>query len=317
MGKKLDQTLAVLNGLLGDYLARTGNGLATETACYRAGRLVTLDAAGIAAAYPEPTSRVVVLVHGVMSTETIWRFADGSDYGSLLASELGYTPIYVRYNSGLAIADSGAQLASTLEQLVQAYPRPIEELLLIGYSMGGLLLRGACHVAQAHDHAWLGLVRRAIYVGTPHLGAPAERVGRVVADILRVIDDPYTRLVADISDLRSSGIKDLGHGHLRHEDRALKRSLLTLRDPQHPLPLLPAIAHYLIAGTLAVDPLLAFLFGDSLVSVVSATYATDAALADQLVARERIKVFPGLSHIALAHHADVYAQIKSWSQPTP
>ena len=30
MGRKLDSTLAVLNGLVGDHLARTQNGLATE-----------------------------------------------------------------------------------------------------------------------------------------------------------------------------------------------------------------------------------------------------------------------------------------------
>ena len=38
MGNKLDRALAVLNGLVGDYLARTNNGLATEMACYRDGR---------------------------------------------------------------------------------------------------------------------------------------------------------------------------------------------------------------------------------------------------------------------------------------
>src|SRR6185436_16834441 len=95
-----------------------------------------------------------------------------------------------------------------------------EELILIGYSMGGLLVRGACHVAALRQLAWLPRVKTAIYVGTPHLGAPAERVGRLVAKLLQAIPDPYTRLVGSLSDLRSAGVKNLGDADLRHEDRA-------------------------------------------------------------------------------------------------
>jgi hypothetical protein len=280
MGTKLDQTLAVLNGLVGDYLARTGNGLATDMACYRAGRAIALD---------------------------------DSDYGSLLARDLGFTPLYVRYNSGRAIADNGAQLASLLEALVAAYPREIEELLPIGYSMGGLLIRSACHAAEAAGQRWLGRVRRAIYVGTPHLGAPAERIGRTVARILQAVDDPYTRLVADIADLRSSGLKDLGDADLRHADRARQRSLAWFRDPRQPLPLLAAIRHHLIAGAIA-DPRLRFLFGDALVPVASATHGAIAAAAYELLPEKRVKVLSGMSHLALAHDPDVYAQIKAWCQ---
>jgi pimeloyl-ACP methyl ester carboxylesterase len=314
MGRKLDQTLAVLNGLVGDYLSRTDNGLATPMACWRGGRCVGLDAAGLAAAYPDAGPRVVVLVHGLMNTEACWRFAaSDDDYGSLLARDLGFTPVYVRYNSGLPIADNGAALARLLDQLVRAYPVPIEELLLVGYSMGGLLLRSACHVAAREQLAWLPLVRRAIYVGTPHLGAPAERVGRVAAGVLRAIRDPYTRLVADIGDLRSAGMKDLGHADLRHEDR-VPRSLRVLREPGHPLPLLPSIAHHLIAGTIAVDPRLGMLFGDAMVSVVSATFDAAAETARELVPGHRIKILRGIGHVALSRHADVYAQIKAWCE---
>src|SRR3954467_9613599 len=161
MGTKLDRTLAVLNGLLGDYLARTENGLATEMACHRDGSRVALDAHGIAASYPSLTPRAVVLVHGVMCDESVFRLQDGSDYGTLLARDLGYTPFYVRYNSGLAIADAGVELARLLDRLAAEYPIALDQLLLVGYSMGGLLVRRACHVAAlAGGSAWLSRVRR-------------------------------------------------------------------------------------------------------------------------------------------------------------
>jgi pimeloyl-ACP methyl ester carboxylesterase len=316
MGDKLDQTLAVLNGLVGDYLERGGNGLRTHMGCYHRGLPVVLDRAGLARAYPDATGRVALFVHGVMCTETIWRFPDGSDYGQKLQAELGITPVYVRYNSGLPIADNGAALAACLQQLVDAYPVPLEELILIGYSMGGLLVRSACHVASLQGLSWLEHVRRALYVGTPHLGTPAERLGRVVARVLRAIPDPYTRLVGEIGDLRSAGIKDLGDADLRHEDRAAVSGRLSLRDPRHPVALLPGIRHALVAGTLSDDPTnLAAFFGDSIVPVTSATAYVNSGETSPLDPRD-VKVLPGRSHLDLPHDAEVYDFIRKFCEHT-
>lgn len=308
MGKNLEQTLAVLNGLVGNYLARTHNGLATEmTFCGRAGPLRP-DAAGLSAAFPEPSARVVVFVHGLMTTERIWQMPDGTDYGSLLERDLGWSAAYVRYNSGLPISDNGARLSVLLQQLRAAYPKPIEELVLIGYSMGGLVIRAACHECAARDHGWLARVRRIIYVGTPHLGAPAERLGKLTSGILRAIPNAYTRLIADVSDLRSEGIQDLGHATLREQDRAIVASPWDLRDMRHPVPLLPDIEHHLIAGSLWGDARLALLFGDAIVPVASATYR---GVAEDVLPPERVHVLPGVSHVALSHHPAVYERIKA------
>ena len=310
MSKSLDATLAILNGLVGDYLHRENNGLATDMAFFQRDRALALEPSALARSHPEATGRVVVLVHGVMTTENVWLQPDGSDYGKSLASDAGFTPFYLRYNTGLAIADNGAGLARLLGELLRAYPRPVDELLLLGYSMGGLVVRSACHFASAQSDAWLSLVKRAVYVGTPHLGAPGERVGRVVAKVLAAIDDPYTKLIADIGNLRSSGIKDLGNADLRHEDRQDQGERLSLLDARHPVPLLPGISHYLIAGSLAQKPLAA-LFGDSVVPVSSATWHS------ALLPEQHVKLLPGLSHVALAHSPDVYERIKAWCEEPP
>jgi triacylglycerol lipase len=224
MGKKLEASLAILNGAIGDYLARTGNGLATTMQLVDA-----VDGQPVAPSGAPPASgevrsgapvRVAVFVHGLMCTESIWEMADGTDYGARLARDLGYTPLYLRYNSGRAIAANGANLADALEALVAGYPVQIDEIVLIGHSMGGLVVRSACHAARMSGHLWLARVGRAIYLGTPHLGAPLERVGRVISSVLRAVDDPYTRLIAEIADLRSDGVKDLGDAALRHYRRS-------------------------------------------------------------------------------------------------
>ena len=312
MGKKLEASLAILNGAIGDYLSRTGNGLATEMSLLaRVGDDVPLilERAPLAKVVRAPSRKIALFAHGLMVTEAIWEMSDGSDYGSRLASDLGYTPLYLRYNTGLAIADNGAHLSRMLDALVAAYPGGIEEIVPIGYSMGGLVVRSACHVARLSGSSWLPRVHRAIYLGTPHLGSPFERAGRVVTKVLRAIDDPYTQLVGQIADLRSSGLKDLGNADLRHEDRGQQGP--RLRDAQHPVPLLPDIQHYLAAGSLSTDPWLATLFGDAIVPVGSATAGLVDATKDVLPP-DHVKIFHGLSHLMMSRDPQVYDAVRGW-----
>jgi len=314
VGRGLETALAVLNGLVGDHLARSGNGLVTPMELMRGGQPLVLERDALAAALPDATPRVVVLVHGLMSTEAIWEFPDGGDYGAYLARDEGFTPLYVRYNSGLPIAENGATLARLLDRLVAVYPVPIEEILLLGYSMGGLVVRSACHEARLHPGAFLPLVRRAIYVGTPHLGAPYERLGRTVSTILHAINDPYTRLIGDIADLRSAGLQDLGDADLRHEDRERRPAGIRLGDWRHPVPLLPEVQHHLIAGSLSDAPLLRTLFGDALVPVPSAlAHGATAHDQDGSAPPTPVRVLPGRSHTDLAHDLEVYEQIRAWA----
>ncbi|MGE0708380.1 MAG: esterase/lipase family protein [Planctomycetota bacterium] len=313
MGAKLEFAVAILNGLVGDYLEREGNGLATEMGLYRELRRVEPERADLARAYPDATPRVALFVHGVCCAETIWRFPDGDDYGRRLARERGITPLYLRYNSGRSIAENGRDLADLLQRVSEAYPLALERLLLVGYSMGGLLLRSACHFAAEQGLPWLERVERAIYIGTPHAGAPAERVGRLAARLLRAIPDPYTRLVAELGDLRSAGIKDLGDADLRDEDRASLSGRLSLRDRRHPLPLLPRFPHFLLAGSLKMPAPVASLFGDAVVPLSSATAERMLETEQLALPADHVRVLPGRTHVALPRCEDAYRAILGWS----
>jgi triacylglycerol lipase len=317
MGKKLELAIAVLNGAVGDHLARTGNGLATPMTCVANDEPFAMERAAIVRVHREPTPRIAVLLHGLMCSEDIWKLPDGTDYGSLLARDHAFTPFYLRYNSGLPIAENGAALASLLDRLVAEYPVAIEEIVPIGFSMGGLVVRSACHVASiaASPPAWLPLVRRAMYVGTPHQGAPMERVGRFVSKVLRSVDDPYTQLAAQLADLRSDGLKDLGDADLRHEDRARRLPRIRLRDPRHPVPLLPQIKHYLVAGSLSMDVRLASIFGDSVVPLPSATDGSCVDGATFALPPDHVKIMRGSSHMTLSHDPGVYEHLRAWCAP--
>ncbi len=300
MGRRLEQAIAVLNGAVGDYLVERGNGLATRTTLVHGGVPFEVSRAKLCELHPAATGRVVILVHGLMSEESVFRMPDGGDYGSLLAEDLGFTPLYVRYNSGLRIGENGRLLCELLSQLVAAYPCEIEELVLLGHSMGGLVIRSACHAASLGEHAWLRKVRRAIYAGTPHRGAPLERGGRVVSKLLSSIPDPYTQLAAELAELRSRGVKDLGDAKI------------DLSDAHHPLPLLPGIEHLLIAATVSVEPWVARLFGDAIVPITSATDGLTLGGPPRLLAPTNVKFLPGMSHLALAHHPHVYRLIHAF-----
>lgn len=300
MGTRIDRTVAVLNGLVGDYLAATDNGLATELGCYHLGQPLPMETAALRRAHPEAGPRVVLLVHGLLVDEHCFRFTDGSDYGTRLQRDLGLTPLYLRYNSGAKIADNGQALAELLVSLHAAWPVPLRELVLIGYSMGGLVIRSACHVASARRLPWLPNVQRACYLGTPHLGAPAERMGRLLARALRAIPDPYTRLVGEVSDLRSRGIKDLG-------DAALGPGVgPPVTSGAHPVPLLSGIRHTLIAGSLWMDGPVANLFGDAVVPLGSATGKRLVDVHNLAIPEDQVHVLEGRNHLQLSCDDDVY-----------
>lgn len=317
-GGKVEFAIGVLNGVLGDYLHRQDNGLATPMELFLDGQPVGLDRASLQRAYPAPTGRLVLWVHGLAVTEAVWSFPNepAVTYGALLKKELGVTPLYLRYNTGLHISENGEALARLLETLVSAFPVPVEELILVGYSMGGLVVRSACHVAAEAQLSWLSRVRRALYIGVPHLGSPLERLGKVVTWALRSIPNPYTQLVADVANLRSSGVKDLGFGNLLKQDWEGADREAPLHNRRHPVPLLPEISHHLLVGSLGRDErhLLSALFGDGVVPLSSAAGRAGVADRSPVFPQENVKVVPGVDHIALAHHADVYTQVRAWCE---
>ena len=314
MAKHLEMLIGALNGTVGDYLKRTGNGLATPMELVHAGSPLAVTRDAIAAVHPAATPRAVVLVHGLMSTEHVFELPDGETYATLLARDLGFTPFAVRYNSGLHVSDNGEALDDLLERLAAAHPVPLEEIALIGHSMGGLVIRSATHAASGRGRRWLPLARRAFYVGSPHLGAPLERAGNVLAWALAKVGIPTTDLIADIVNLRSSGVKDLRYGNLRREDWEGGDPDALLQNRRHPVPLLPEIRHHLIAGTLVDDPLVSMLFGDAVVPLPSAAGQARPKHRSALFPAEHVRVLAGFDHVRLAHDLQVYAHIRAWCE---
>ena len=137
--------IAVFNGLVGDRLERDQSPLHQPMAVRVGGLPIAPERAALAEAFPAATPaarRLPPRPHGVRA-RLAPRAAARADYGTRLARDLGLTPVYVRYNSGRHISENGRSLADLLEQLVAAWPVPVEEVALVGHSMGGLVSRSA------------------------------------------------------------------------------------------------------------------------------------------------------------------------------
>jgi len=310
-GREREAVLAVLNGVLGDYLLETGSPFAIPMTFRRGGESLPLDANALRAALPSANGKLLVLVHGSSMNDRQWERAD-QDHGAALAREHGYTPVYLHYNSGLHISTNGRELASGLEALVRAWPVPVEEVSLVAHSMGGLVARSACHVATTAGHSWRQRLKRLATLGAPHHGSPLERGGSVLHTLLELVS--YSAPLARLAKIRSAGVTDLRYGNLLDADWEGRDRFARSGDRRQHVPLPEGVACFAIAGTTATTET-AKLPGDGLVPVSSAL--------GRHKKRERTLAFPdshqwiayGTGHLDLLSRAEVSAQLLAWFGP--
>jgi pimeloyl-ACP methyl ester carboxylesterase len=293
--------LGALNGAIGDRLAREYEDVAIEMTLHRSG--------------DEATSRIAVFVHGLCETEEAWRLFRRPSYGDLLREELGYTPLYVRYNTGLHISDNGRRLAALLDELVQDWPVQVESIALVGHSMGGLVVRSACHYGEAGGHGWVEPLRHVFCLGAPHLGAPLEKAANVAGWALGRL--PESKPFADAINLRSVGIKDLRYGSCVEEDWLDHDPDELLRDRCGDVPFLPQAAYFYIGATLArrAEDRIGSLVGDLLVRLPSASGSGKTRRIPFEI--DNGLHLGGLNHFHLLNHPRVYEQIRLWLERAP
>jgi pimeloyl-ACP methyl ester carboxylesterase len=310
--------IAALNGIYGDELTDRGNGFALTMQVRHRGRPVAMNRPDIAAAFPQATGRIAVFVHGWCMTEMSWwrRPRDGEEvksYGARLRDDLGFTPVYLRYNTGLHISDNGKTLASLLDQLRALWPVPVEDIVLIGHSMGGLVIRSACHYGTQQRHGWPDAVRHVVCLGSPHLGADLEKGVNAASWALARL--PETRALSSFLNARSSGTKDLRYGALLDEDWSDCDPDEFLRDRCNEVPFLPHATYHFVA-TSAGPGAVGAVLGDRLVRPTSASGVGKS---------RKIPFDPdhgltltGLHHFDLLNHADIYAKLHDWlDRPRP
>ena len=306
--------ISALNALAGDVLEDRSSGLAIQLAIRHNTADLELDALSLRRAFPRASSRLAVFLHGLGESEEHWlRSLEGGapdrlPFAVRLHGELGFTPVLVRYNSGLHISDNGERLSRLLERVVAGWPVPIDEIALIGHSMGGLVARSAGHAAMASRMRWAGRLRHLIALGAPHTGVPLEKLVHTTALILRRV--PESRPLADILDLRSPGIRDLRFGYVVEEDWRREQPGWLLDDRRGDTAAVPGCTYTFITASLTQDPRhpLSWLGGDLLVRTESAAgRRPDGSVA---VSADSVVHLGALSHFDLLDHPLVYDRIR-------
>ncbi|MBK9032294.1 MAG: alpha/beta hydrolase [Myxococcales bacterium] len=307
-GFEREAVLAAINGVVGDWLEATGNPLAIPSRLRHGGVPLVLEPAALAAAFPAAGGKLVVLIHGSSMSDVGWR-RRGHDHGAALAEALGFAPVYAHYNSGRHVSTNGAELAGLLEGLVTAWPTPVDELVLLGHSMGGLVARSACVVGERADHGWRRSLRALVCLGSPHHGAPLERHGNLFERALGV--SRYSAPLARLGKLRSAGVTDLRYGNVLDEHWAGVDRFAPGADQRSPAPLPDGVACHAIAATTARAPV-ERPPGDGLVPVDSALGRHPRPELTLAFPEAHQRLITGAGHLDLLDHPEVVAQLRAW-----
>ena len=343
--------LPVLNGALGDQLAARFDPRAIQMSFRRGGHDVAVADLGLA----EIHQKTVIYVHGLMGDELIWQtgFGDAPGsrrYGPRLAEETRSRALYLRFNSGLHLSENGRELHRLLTELVETWPDAIGELVLVGHSMGGLIIRSAGYYGSKliinneelnpksapspadeseqfsiinsqlliqNQAPWLAHLRAIFLIGTPNDGSWLEQNSHFTARLLERINLFPTRFLSKALNQRSNGIKDLRYSILVDEDWQDAHAN-DLTPPRTPVPPLPGVQYHILMGSWlrATRPsALREYFGDGLVGHGSArghaTFGDEAAL--PAGASVRTTVFSQQHHGGLLTHPEVFQYLKQWA----
>jgi len=314
--------IAILNGIIGDRLAEEESPFATPMTLRFCGEELSGESAARVLAAgagdgdrPAAGPRIVLLVHGLCMNDLGWRtMCDGIvfDHGEAIATALGFTPVYLRYNSGRHISENGKDLARLLEDLIAYWPVEVEDLTVVAHSMGGLVIRSAVHMAAEHHLDWTRSLRRMIFLGTPHHGAPLERVGNWIDVLLG--STSHTLPFAGIGQLRSAGITDLRYGNLVEDDWHGRSRFLPGPDSRRHIPLPGGVECFAVAATRTTKPSSRAdrLIGDGLVPVESALGQHREARRNLELPEASQLIAAGHNHLELLSSREVSRKIIEW-----
>jgi pimeloyl-ACP methyl ester carboxylesterase len=304
--------------VLGDHLEATGNPLALKMSLRHDRQALTLDPERLDAQLGLRSPRVAIFVHGLCMSDHHWTPATDAgermDLPRALAENAGYLPLHLKYNSGRHISANGKDLAVQLEALVQNWPSPVEELVLIGHSMGGLVAHSACHYGQIAGHAWVDRTRHLVTMASPHQGARLERIGNLVDRTLALtpFSAPFTRL----GRVRSAGITDLRHGNLLDEDWQHRDRFADAHGERRGSRLPPHLQSHALAAVLGdeAESWSARLLGDGLVTVDSALDLPENRAPSFDLDRVGYDLICGVGHLDLLTHPAACHIVLRWLQ---
>jgi hypothetical protein len=311
--REREAMLSIVNGVLGDHLTEHENPLCVHMAFRLQGKAIALKKQALSRAYPDAQGELLLMLHGHCMNDLQWAPTDTAPVHTLTTNPTQST-LWLHYNTGRHISHNGQELADQLEQLVLAWPVPVQGLRIVGFSMGGLLARSALHYAKLAGHTWPSKLVQLFFVGTPHHGSMVERAGNMVDLFLEA--SPYSRALARLGKIRSAGTTDLRHGNLLDEDWAPHDRFAVPTDTRTPVPLPKGLRCYAIAAVAQPQPheRRSQWVGDGLVPLSSALGQHPDPAFDLALPPRRKHTFFSTTHLGLLKEEKVFALITRWME---
>ncbi len=299
------KVLGILNGVVGDYLVQQDNALAIAMDFYHKNEKLNGNIASAEQDHPDWNGNVCLFIHGSADSESRWTQKDSLQYGNEIYNTFNALPLYLRYNSGLHISENGKLLAKSLEYYLSN--NDINQVAVVGHSMGGLIFRSACYYAELHQHSWINKIVTTFYLGSPHYGAPLEKFGAWAQSVLDKFNFSSTNAISKLINIRSNGIKDLRHGYLIDEEWLHDHVDDFPKNRKVHLPLTDIENSYVVAATIHenTDALISHWFGDIMVRKNSAMGECKKTGYNLNFPVDNTLVLGGVAHIKLANNPHV------------
>ena len=303
-----EMALSILNGVIGDHLERKKNPLAIPMQFRQHGMPVN----SFSIDKIRSNQKLALFIHGACMNDLQWN-RKGHDHSKALANDLGYVSLHLHYNTGKHVSENGEELTESLEKIMHEISSEIE-LVIVAHSMGGLVCRSAVHYGGLYGHGWMRSLRKIIFLGTPHHGAPLEQIGNSIDNLLQ--SNSHSAPISKIGKLRSAGITDLRYGNILNEDWNRHDRFAPVGDQRKPVPLPSHIQCYSMAVTMSPSPgkLGDDLIGDGLVPLNSALGIHQNPDFNLSFPQENQWIGRQMKHLDLLSHPDVYATLSSWVQ---
>lgn len=318
--------LSAINGVIGDYLHTQQSPLSIAMTFRQHGNDIELDA--LARHIAESEGKLLIMVHGLCMNDVQWRQSE-HDHGYHLANDLSCTTVYLHYNTGRHIYQNGMELNALLGKLMNQFhslqSQHSLDISVVAHSMGGLVTRSALYYAKAalseaaviaevaeEKAQWAEYLKKIVFLGTPHHGAPLEKAGNWVDLFLGM--HHFTAPLTRITQIRSAGIADLRHGYIVESDTHSERLFDFASDQRKPIPLPDGVECYAIATTSSTSPnaINKHLVGDGLVPLNSALGIHENEVFNLNFKPENQWVGNNISHLGLLGNKTVYDVIHRW-----
>jgi pimeloyl-ACP methyl ester carboxylesterase len=293
--KNKDVFLSILNGVYGDQLLLTDNELTLDMQFFYQSQAIDDQ---LCSALKSPSKKIMLFIHGLCMSHHCWKSND-KNLSSSMADTLGFTPIYLNYNTGRTIADNGQQLARQLEQLIDSWPVSVSQITMVGHSMGGLIARSAHYYGEQYHCRWIDLNKKMASIGTPHAGAPLEKIACQLEKLMQL--SPYATPFIRLTKMRSQGIENLRYSEITDTGDKF-------------LPLPTAVEYFALAATLNKRERFTAenFLGDGLVTPDSAFGQRQNPIHSLLIPPENKWLGYELGHNEMLTHPGVYQQLEKW-----